>query len=96
MSIRYVRLWSTRVTAILSCLLFGLATASPALAQKEPSHWGAQVSFVKSWTMADQVKKLLSGDEGSEVKIEGSEFEIGFVRGSTLGGDWGVSFRSTA
>lgn len=92
--------------AVLYSILAVCLTASPVLAQsqppspapaqstsEDPSHWGVKVSFIKSWTMADQVKSLLGGDdEGSELTFDGDEFQIGFVRGSRLGGDWGVSF----
>ena len=90
---RRVRLGSSLVGFILGVVAL-LAIASPAAAQSsDPSKWGVKVSFVKDWTMADQVKDLLAGGEdGSELRIDGSEFEIGFVRGSRLGGDWGVSF----
>lgn len=83
--------------ASLSSAVALLVTASPAFAQSrqprppDPSHWGAQVSLVPSWTMAQSIKDLLA-DENSVINIDGSEFEIGFVRGSRLGGDWGVSF----
>jgi hypothetical protein len=41
--------------------------------------------------MSDQVKDLLSDEENETIDIKGDEFEIGFVRGSQFGGDWGVS-----
>jgi hypothetical protein len=41
--------------------------------------------------MADQLKKLIE-DENAVVDITGSEITVGVVRGSQLGGDWGVSF----
>src|SRR5262249_49535105 len=70
-----------------------LGFSSLANAQDDPSRWGVKVSFVKDWTMAPAITDLLAGDdEGSEISFDGDEFEIGFVRGSRLGGDWGVSF----
>lgn len=83
---------STPLLLCLFVILLLVGTVVPAGAQSsDPTHWGARVSFVKNWTMAQQVKDLLS-DDGDEINIDGSEFEIGFVRGSRLGGDWGVSF----
>jgi hypothetical protein len=81
---------------LLFCFAIVVFPGMPAVAaaQTTPgngSHLGAKVSVVKAWTMSDQVKDLLS-DENEQVSIDGSEFEIGFVRGSTYGGDWGVSF----
>jgi hypothetical protein len=60
-----------------------------AVAQTE-SHWGVRVSIAPTWEITDSVRNLLFEDE--EGTIKGSEFAIGFVRGSTLGGDWGVSY----
>mgnify|MGYP003383450875 CR=1 FL=1 len=83
---------STALLIVLSVVILLVGLVVPAAAQSsDPTHWGARVSFVKNWTMAQQVKDLLS-DDGDEINIDGSEFEIGFVRGSRLGGDWGVSF----
>jgi hypothetical protein len=62
-----------------------------AAAQSDQSHWGVRASFAPSWEIADPVKDLLF-EETDEGTIKGSEFLIGFVRGSTRGGDWGVSF----
>jgi hypothetical protein len=53
------------------------------------SHWGVSVSASPEWTITQRFRDLL-GDEDETVNIEGSEFAIGLVRGSTLGGD--VSF----
>jgi hypothetical protein len=70
-----------------------ISTFAPpvARAQERTSHWGVGVSVTPTWELHDRVKELLF-DEEEEATIEGSEFTIGFVRGSTLGGDWGVSF----
>lgn len=57
----------------------------------ESSHWGVRVSFAPSWEISDSVRKVLF-EEGEQGNISGSEFGIGFVRGSRLGGDWGVSY----
>jgi hypothetical protein len=98
MSVGSWRRVSVRMLGVVGAALFiavFAAGASPAAAQslrpEDPSHWGAKVSFVSSWTMADQIKKLLA-DDGSVLTVDGSEFEIGFVRGSRFGGDWGVSY----
>ena len=85
-----------RSTFILACALFLTATLpSSASAQTQPSgkasHWGVRFTITPSWEITDQVKELLFDDEENGT-ISGNEFTIGFVRGSTLGGDWGVSF----
>jgi hypothetical protein len=68
-----------------------LLTPSPAAAQDKESHWGARVSFVPEWEIHESIRKVLFEEEENG-QMKGSEFSIGFVRGSTLGGDWGVSF----
>jgi hypothetical protein len=83
--------------AFLVCVcLITLAWPGQAFAQKQkkddPSHWGVAISGVNSWSMSPRIKKLLDSDNPDGVNIEGKEFSIGFVRGSRLGGDWGVSF----
>jgi hypothetical protein len=73
---------------------FTLALLSPTALfgqDASPSHWGVSASATPSWEISASVKELL-GDEDETVNIKGSEFTIGFVRGSTLGGDWGVSY----
>jgi len=59
--------------------------------QNKISHWGVRVSFVPAWEMTNSLKdKLFDTNEVGTMK--GKEVSIGFVRGSTRGGDWGVSF----
>ncbi len=55
------------------------------------SHWGIHFSSAPSWTITDQMKNVIL-DDGSTGTIKGKEFTIGFVRGSTYGGDFGVSY----
>ncbi len=63
---------------------------TPARAHAQDSHCGAEDSFTppRSAHEAFRDALLFEGDG----PIEGTEFAIGIVRGSTLGGDWGVSF----
>jgi len=53
------------------------------------SHWGVDGSPVATWKSHETMRKLIVEGDGV---IKGSELTIGFVRGSTSGGDWGVSF----
>jgi hypothetical protein len=55
----------------------------------DDSHWGVAASSTPTWTLAEPIRKVLFEGEGT---MKGSEFTIGLVRGSTRGGDWGVSF----
>src|SRR5690349_15484739 len=82
----------------LMVVLAGVSAANPAFAQgklPDPSHWGASFSTTPSWDLAPQLKKLIQ-DDSTSVNIQGSEFEVGIVRGSRRGGDWGVSLVSKA
>ena len=82
MSARFVSL------CVLSSLLVG-AIPAPALAQGNQSHWGVNASFTPQWTLMEPLRKIMFEEEGT---LAGREFTIGLVRGSTRGGDWGVSF----
>lgn len=88
---------------ILRPLLFTivLVSACPLLAHAQgvapgptpsakSSHWGPTVSVTPSWTANDQWRSLLLSE--GNLPMEGSEFTVGLVRGSTGGGDWGVSY----
>jgi hypothetical protein len=73
---------------VLSFLLCG-AIPAPARAQANQSHWGVNASFTPQWTLMEPLRKLMFDEQGT---LAGREFTIGVVRGSTRGGDWGVSF----
>jgi hypothetical protein len=70
-----------------TCVLF-LSLAGVASAQQEPSSWGVAGSIVPSWRVPADNRRMFDADQ---LNVNGSEFRIGFVRGRTLGGDWGVS-----
>ena len=77
-----------RITAAVAlCLFFAAAQASA-----QESNWGVSASFVPSWTVPrdNALARLMFNADALD--INGSEFRIGFARGRTLGGDWGVSF----
>lgn len=62
-------------------------------AQDRRSHWGVTVGFSPRWTTPEALDTLLERLwDGSSIDFSGSEFRAGFVRGSELGGDAGVSF----
>jgi hypothetical protein len=76
------------------CLVFFLSMlvtiALPGMAAaQDRSYWGVGVSFVPAWTATPRVQAFLIDGDGT---LQGSEFSVGMVRGSTRGGDWGVSF----
>jgi hypothetical protein len=78
------------VLFVFICLL-----PAPAAAQAAPvparSHWGVTASFSPSAEAHEGYRELLYDFEGAG-SVKSSEFTIGLVRGSTRGGDWGVSF----
>ena len=65
-----------------------LLAPAPASAQQTRSGWGLQASFAPQWTVPEPAQALF----GDEASIEGDDLRIGFVRGRTLSGDWGLSF----
>jgi hypothetical protein len=75
-------------------LAFALTAALPgaAFAQgDDDTHFGVGVSFAPNWKSRNDMLATIGLEEDSG-SFEGSEFTIGFVRGRTLGGDWGVSY----
>jgi hypothetical protein len=80
------------VYALASIALLMGVQPSRSYAQSTDSHWGVSASVTPSWKASEgTIKESLLNFEG-EGTVEGTEFTIGFVRGSTRGGDWGVSF----
>lgn len=75
-----------RIALILAALI--LAAPGVVLAQIDNPAWGLAAGFSPHW----QVPTTLGGIVNSEdVDVGGREFRIGIVRGTTLGGEWGVS-----
>jgi hypothetical protein len=69
-----------------------LLTATGAFAQEpdpgRESHWGVSGSLIPRWEFPRALAEVWNLD----TDMKGSEFRVGIVRGSDLGGDWGVSF----
>jgi hypothetical protein len=74
--------------ALLSTLVLLLMSPKEGFAQ---SHWGVSGWASPGWTLSERARALLASEDDI-INIEGKEFAIGFVRGSTLGGDIGVSY----
>lgn len=70
-------------------VLVGVVSLVARSASAEQSYWGVAGSIVPTWHATDTVKILFNADN---TDIKGSDFRIGFVRGATERGDWGVSF----
>jgi hypothetical protein len=60
-----------------------------AVAQTVPTSWGVIFGISPSWHVPDN--SLKSFFDAESTTLEGSELRIGFVRGQTLTGDWGLS-----
>ncbi len=75
-------------TALLAMCLIGII-ATPAAAQLRRSYWGLAATATPVWKVPDYQKSALDADE---VTLKGSDFMVGFVRGDTLRGDWGLSY----
>ena len=59
-------------------------------AQDRRTHWGVSAGFAPRWTAsAVWVERLYAADT---IDWAGSDLRFGVVRGSDLGGDWGVTF----
>ena len=87
-SVRGVSVRPCRV--LLASLLLLLALPAVVSAQDGRSkHWGPSVFFGPQWKITESLREMLFDGEGP---IEGEEFTVGLVRGSRLGGEWGVSF----
>lgn len=61
---------------------------SPAFAQLDETSWGLAVGFAPVWRVPDQLAEVF---DASELDLKGREFRVGLVRGTTLGGEWGMS-----
>ena len=59
-------------------------------AQDRRAHWGVSAGFAPRWTAsAAWVERLYGADT---IDWAGDDLRLGLVRGSDLGGDWGVAF----
>lgn len=72
-------------------LTLALAVAPhDAVAQDRRTHWGVSAGFAPRWTAsATWVERLYAADT---IDWAGGDVRVGVVRGSDLGGDWGVAF----
>jgi hypothetical protein len=77
------------IACVVLALIVGVPSAHAQTA--DVSRWGLQVSFVPTWKANDGLSEGLQwAPEG--VTHEGSEFLVGFIKGTTRGREWGVSY----
>ena len=81
-----IRLFRVALIATITMLSFPAA----GFAQAERKHWGAAVSFAPKVRSSPWYNNIFIAETDDVFEV--SEFSVGFVRGKTLGGDWGVSF----
>jgi hypothetical protein len=70
-------------------LLIWSVTASVAEAQARRTYWGAEVDLTPKWRVPGWQEVVF---DAQQMDLAGSEFRIGFIRGQSLGGDWGLSY----
>lgn len=71
------------------------ASSSPALAQSgHDTRWGVRATLAPSWEVPSSLLEidLLADHLGTDSTIRGSQLELGVLRGSRFGGDWGLSY----
>ena len=92
-SIGRVQVVSVSISAALACIwLVPASAAAQGPPPPKPSHWGIIASVSPTAAANDNYRELVYDFEGSG-SVKSSEFTIGFVRGSTRGGDWGEQAR---
>ena len=70
----------------LACLL---VAPLPAAAQIDDPSWGVTAGFSPQWSIpGDWLAGLF---DATTIDVKGPEFRLGVIRGTTLGGEWGVS-----
>ena len=70
-------------------LLSGSPASAQFLEQFEESLWGVQASLTPEWRSAGLARDILGLEK---FDLSGSDFSVGFARGRTRSGHWGVSF----
>jgi hypothetical protein len=73
----------------LVALAWLLVAPLPAAAQIDDPSWGVTVGFSPQWSVpGDWLAGLF---DATTIDVKGPEFRLGIIRGTTLGGEWGVS-----
>ena len=83
------------LTMIAVALLFSSPTTAPGQqlpffeGDVDPVLWGVSGSLTEAWVAPKEFRWLIGAET---VDLQGSDFRIGFVRGSVRGGEWGLSY----
>ena len=72
--------------AVCAVVLIG---PSPAAAQIDDTSWGVTAGVSPRWSIPGDL--LADLFEANQLDVNGPEFRVGVIRGTTLGGEWGIS-----
>jgi hypothetical protein len=80
----------TKTHVVVICAVASVLLApSRAAAQIDDTSWGITAGVSPQWSMPGE---WLAGlFDATTVDVKGPEFRLGVIRGTTLGGEWGVS-----
>ena len=79
---------ATKWTFIVGAACLLLAPA-PAAAQIDDTSWGITGGFSPQWSMPGELLAELF--DATTIDVKGPEFRVGVIRGTTLGGEWGIT-----
>ena len=74
--------------SVLACACL-LLLSSPAAAQIDDTSWGITAGVSPRWSIPSTWLAELF--DANTLDVKGPEFRIGVIRGTTLGGEWGIS-----
>lgn len=77
-----------RSASIIACACL-LTMSSTAAAQIDDTSWGITGGLSPRWSMPGTLLAELF--DARRVDVEGPEFRLGVIRGTTFGGEWGLS-----
>jgi hypothetical protein len=78
-----------RRPALIAALAVILALPAAAHAQIDDTSWGITAGVSPQWSMPGSMLAELF--DATRLDVKGPEFRVGVIRGTTLGGEWGVS-----
>ena len=74
---------------VLAVFALTFAVVSPVWAQIDDPSWGITAGFSPQWSMPGTL--LANLFDATALDVKGPEFRIGVIRGTTNGGEWGLS-----
>lgn len=78
-----------RCRVLMIGVFAALVLPAPAMAQIDTPSWGITAGFSPQWSIPSAL--LADLFDATELDVKGPEFRIGVIRGTTFGGEWGVS-----